>query len=241
VVAVEALAPELGRSVLLMREIPGIALSGIADEGAARAAARGAGRDAAVMNATPVDGFGWIVRDGRRWPPKGETATYGAFAREGIPPEREHRERLLSGLFSAGELDALDEVVADAVPRPLERGSLSHGDLDVTAIHVHDGSYAGLIDFSELRGGEPEFDLGHFLLHDQETNPISLFADFLAGYREVAAADPDVDRVRRVAILVGLRQLCGSLGRGVPRSWFTRFRAAQLLNLLEGRPACAPR
>lgn len=241
VVYVEACAPELDRSVLVMREVPGTPLAVVRDESVARRVARQAGHDAAVINSVPVDGFAWIRRDRPRWPPVGEIASYHEFARAGIPEGLAERHCLLTGLFTVGELEALDELVHNERTRDLQRGSLAHGDLDVTAIYVNEGAYSGIIDFSELRGGEPEFDLGHFLLHDEETNPTTLFAAFYEGYCEVAQTEPDLAQVRRVAILLGLRQLCGWLRRDLPRSWLAEFRAAQLVNLLEHKPACAPR
>lgn len=241
VVYVEQLASELQRSVLVMREVPGIPLALVTDPDVARDAARHAGRDAAAMNAVPVNGFGWIHRSAPVWPPRSPIPDYHAFASENIPDGVEERRQLLHGLFEDHELEALDDVILTEGRRPLDQASLAHGDLDVTAIYVNEGAYSGLIDLGELRGGEPEFDLGHFLLHDQETNSISLFDAFRRGYDEAHAGDLDDDQIRRVAILVGLRQLCRSEARGLQRSWFAKFRAAQLLNLLEGKPACAPR
>ena len=241
VVAVERNAGELDRSLLLMTEIPGRPLAEVTDPGIARRAAYCAGRDAALLNSLTVDGFGWIDWSDPTWPPKGPRPSYGEFAREFIPTDVAERHALLHGLFADHDLGALDDVIAAQEGRELDRGTLSHGDLDVTAVYVHQGEYAGLIDFSELRGGEPEFDCAHFLLHDQETNPIALSDAFFEGHAEVAGASAPLALVRQVAILVGLRQLCRAEGRGVPRSFLTHFRVAQLLNLLEGRPACAPR
>ncbi len=241
VVAVERRTPELDRSLLLMTEIPGEPLSEVRDPELARHAARRAGRDAALLNSLAVDGFGWIDWTTPSWPPKGPVSRYADFAHEFIPADLGERHALLDGLFGEHELDALDDVIASQATRRLGHGTLSHGDLDVTAIYVHEGEYSGLIDFGELRGGEPEFDRAHFLLHDQETNPVRLSDAFLEGHAEVSGSTAPMALLRQVAILVGLRQLCRAEARGVPRSFLTQFRVAQLLNLLEGRPACEPR
>jgi len=88
-----------------------------------------------------------------------------------------------------------------------------HGDFDTTPIFQVDGRYSGLIDFGEIRGTEPLFDLGHFLLHDQESMPLPLFDDLLAGYAEVVALSAGHEElVRGSAILLGLRQLARWLG-----------------------------
>lgn len=240
VVTVEPKDQELDRSLLLMTEIPGVPLSRVTDRDIAARAARRAGRDAGRLNSLVVDGFGWIDWTTPAWPPKGPIAGYADFAREFIPADLDERQRLLDGLFAERDLAALNAVIASQQTRGLDRGTLSHGDLDVTAIYVNGGEYSGLIDFGELRGGEPEFDRAHFLLHDQETNPIALSDAFFQGHDEVTGSATPTELVRQVAILVGLRQLCYAEGRGAPRSFLTEFRVAQLLNLLDGRPACAP-
>jgi Phosphotransferase enzyme family len=97
--------------------------------------------------------------------------------------------------------------------RDLDGTQLAHGDFDTTPILQVDGRYRGLIDFGEIRGAEPLFDLGHFLLHDQEHTPIPLLDDLLAGYGEVVPLlDGHEELVRRSAAVLGLRQLARRLG-----------------------------
>ncbi len=107
------------------------------------------------------------------------------------------------------------------------------------------GRYSGIIDFGELRGADAYFDLGHFLLHDQDIRSGSLFEPFLSGYLEVRGlADEYRDRIRGSAILSGLRQLSlwlGPLRGGKATDPLVRFRRAQLLNLLEHKPPASPR
>jgi Ser/Thr protein kinase RdoA (MazF antagonist) len=116
-------------------------------------------------------------------------------------------------LFSASELDRLWSLVACERHRELGGAWLAHGDFDTTAIFQADGRYTGLIDFGEIRGTEPLFDLGHCLLHDQEPRPIPLLDDLLGGYGEVVALpDGYQELVHRSAVLLGLRQLARWLG-----------------------------
>ena len=57
------------------------------------------------------------------------------------------------------------------------------------------------------------FDLGHFHLHDQETNPAVLLPALLRGYQRVQTLAQDHQHlIRRSAILLGLRQLGRWLG-----------------------------
>jgi Ser/Thr protein kinase RdoA (MazF antagonist) len=144
----------------------------------------------------------------------------------------------LAALFSAAELDRLWEVVTSERRRELRGARLAHGDFDTTAIFQGGGRYSGLIDFGEIRGTEPLFDLGHFLLQDQESMPIPLLGGVLAGYSDVAALpDGHEELVRRSAVLLGLRQLARWLGpfRNLrPDHPAATGRAAQLRRILVG-------
>jgi hypothetical protein len=74
-----------------------------------------------------------------------------------------------------------------------------------------------------VRGADPLFDLGHFLLHDRELLPWSLFNELHDGYREVNTVPSNFcEAVRTSAILLGLRQL----GRWIApeRGWGTEHR-----------------
>lgn len=116
--------------------------------------------------------------------------------------------------------------------RELAGATLAHGDFDATQIFQVDGDYRGLIDFGEIRGTEPLFDVGHFYLWDRESMP--LLEDLLAGYGEVAALPPGHEElVGRSATLLGLRQLARWLGP--PRSLRPNH------PLVSGRVACLRR
>jgi aminoglycoside phosphotransferase (APT) family kinase protein len=210
VVHVEPFDQDLGRSVLLMGEIAGAPLALCRDERAARRVAHVAGAELAVLNGVGVQGFGWVQRRAPVWPLRGIFRDYGEFVGSYLP---DPWPGPLAALFSASELDWLGELVANERRRELDGARLAHGDFDTTPIFQADGRYTGLIDFGEIRGTEPLFDLGHFLLHDQESTPIPLVLDLLAGYGEVVALpDGHEELVRRSAILLGLRQLARWLG-----------------------------
>ena len=151
----------------------------------------------------------------------------------------------LAGAFTAGELDALRDVIDRERQRPASQGHLAHGDLDATHIWLdRHGRYAGIIDFGEMRGADRHFDLGHFLLHDSTARSVPLFEDFLAGYVQVAALTGDHrDLIRRSAISSGLRQLSlwvGPARNDSPVSDRARTRITQLRSLLAGIPPAAP-
>ncbi len=52
-----------------------------------------------------------------------------------------------------------------------DQARLAHGDFDTTHIYEKNCRYSGIIDFGEIRGAEPLYDLGHFQLHDGERLP----------------------------------------------------------------------
>jgi aminoglycoside phosphotransferase (APT) family kinase protein len=241
VVHVEAEPGDLDRSFLIVAAIPGrsLASDGLGEH--ARCAVRAAGRDVALVNAMEVAGFGWLRRDGSPGL-RAELASYADFVASDLPRQW---PGWLAGAFTTGELDALRAVVDQERHRPTVQAYLAHGDFDVTHIWLDDQArYAGIIDFGEMRGADRYFDLGHFLLHDGATLSVPLFDDFLSGYAEAAPLAGDHrDRIRRSAIMSGLRQLSLWLGRGrneSPASDRARRRATQLRNLLAGKPPGSP-
>lgn len=241
VVAAEAAPNELPLSYLIVTEIPGSSLAFAGTDDEARRAARLAGRDTAIINSVPVAGFGWIQRNGAQ-PLTAELAGYDDFVVSYLP---ENWPGWLAGVFDSRHLAALESLIDAESRRSLDHGHLAHGDLDVTHIYVHAGAYSGIIDFGEMRGTDPYFDLGHFQLHDGETRAAHLFDSFLAGYGEVTAL-PEHHReaIRVSAILLGLRQLSlwlGPLRNSSPTSRPARRRAAELANLLEHKPAAQRR
>ena len=178
VVHVEARPGDLDRSFLIVSAAAGRSVAGHGTDEQARRAARAAGRDAAVINALEVEGFGWLRRDGLPGL-RAELGSYADFVVSDLPGRW---PGWLAGAFTAAELDALQAVAGQERQRPVPRALLAHGDLDATHIWVDDhGRYAGIIDFGEMRGADRHLDLGHFLLHDRAARSVPLFEDFLAG------------------------------------------------------------
>ena len=246
VVHAEAGPGDLGRSFLIVTALAGQSLASHGTDEQARRAVRAAGRDAALINTVEVDGFGWLRRDGRPGL-RAELASYAGFVASDLPGRW---PGWLAGVFTAGELDALQAIVGQERQRPQRRGHLAHGDLDATHIWLdRHGRYAGIIDFGEMRGADRHFDLGHFLLHDRDSRSVPLFEDFLAGYAgatdtgyagATALTAERRDLIRRSAILAGLRQLSLWLSPArnePPTSNRAQRRATQLRNLLTRRPS----
>lgn len=202
VVYVEAFNADIGRSIMITTEVRGTALA----DTAARSVLAEAGADLAVLNQVPVDGFGFVRRRGRRWPLQAEHATYPPYLTSYLPRPWPGP---LAALFATPVLDAIEGMLEHERDRPPARAVLAHGDFDTTHIfHTGDG-YTGLIDFGEIRGTEPLFDLGHFHLYDRDARLPAL----LDGYQRVQPLPADHGRaIQRSAVLLALRQLCRWLG-----------------------------
>lgn len=198
--------PELDRSAALTARMAGVPLNEF--DGDATDALRWAGHDLARINAIPVRGYGWVdfvVGDDRHL--VAEHPTRSAWAVE----YRAAVETVIAaGAIPIGRRRALAEMVrlwADVSDDGASR--LAQGDFDGNHIYVDPvaGAYQGLIDFGEIRGADPLYDLGHMLLNAGQ----AAFDGIVAGYREVALVD--LAAVRQQAIAIATRALAIQLGR----------------------------
>ena len=194
----------VGRSVMITTEIKGRAI-GRSDVGAELPdILRAAGRDVALLNQVPVQGFGWIRRD----LPK-DLALRGE-----VPTEREFMladfERSLSTLQftteSSGQIDRIRDLVRNQAPLlDARHAHLAHGDLDLTHIYCQDGQYTGIIDLGEIRGTGPYYDLGHFRFHDGELLTTKALPYLVEGYQEITPLPSDADqRIALASLLIGV-------------------------------------
>lgn len=236
VVRYEAAPPELDRSVTLTTAIPGHPV----DPGTAPDAVfRAAGRALAQVNALPVRGFGWVERvEGDRlvaaYPTRaGWVAEYGAAAATVIA----------SGLIPSHLERALDAAIVAWAARPDEgRAALAHGDFDESHIFVtgqgEDQAFSGIIDFGEIRGADPLYDLGHAFLLTGNAVRARVMRGLLAGYARAArgargaVVPPDAgNEIRLQALAIGTRWLAIMLDR--PPGDFRAQLATSLAELLE--------
>ncbi len=192
------------RSVMITTAIAGTQIDR-ADPGTnARNILRAAGRDLAVLNHVPVDGFGWIKRDA-----PGDTQL-----RADLPTER---DMMLAGFESAlrilgktalaaTDCDRLRDVVHGHIALlDATRAYLAHGDFDVTHIFCDARRYTGIIDLGEIKGAGPYYDLGHFRFHDGEALPGTVLPYLLEGYQELVPLPSDADRrIALASLLIGV-------------------------------------
>lgn len=230
VVYVEPFNAALGRSVMITTEVRGQSLEHAPSLEAARAVARRAGEELALVNQVEVQGFGFVRRDEMSWPLVAEFSDYADFVSSYLA---DPWPGALSSLFDPSDLSALETLVEAERSRTLGSGQLAHGDFDVTQIFHVGGHYAGLIDFGEMRGAEPLFDLGHFLLHDCETYPEPLIGHLISGYQEISPLPADFTLgILQSGILLGLRQLCRWMARYPSPTGASIRRALRLKEML---------
>jgi hypothetical protein len=88
-----------------------------------------------------------------------------------------------------------------------------------------------VIDFGEIRGAEPHFDLAYFLVQDAAED---MLGEVIAGYAEITAVPDDLEaRLQRSATVIVATQLCRwidrdgieALDRPSGRWWLYRLRA----------------
>jgi aminoglycoside phosphotransferase len=210
IVHVEPFNADIGRSTLITTQVPGVSLTEISSPTVAAAVVEEAGVDLALINQLPVDGFGFVRRRGHGWPLQAEYADYSSFVVSLLP---QPWPGPLASLFTTHTLAAIEDAIDQERARPRSQAMLAHGDFDATAIFCADGHYTGLIDFGEIRGAEPLFDLGHFHLQDQEAHGAALLPALLRGYQRIGTLPADREQsLERSAILLGLRQLSRWLG-----------------------------
>jgi aminoglycoside phosphotransferase (APT) family kinase protein len=166
-----------------------------------------AGRDLAIINSIPVRHFGWIRRDSCEVTSlEAEFPTYRTFIFEHL---EEDLAFLGEHVLDIREVKAIWEIIDrfDAWLN-IEQARLVHGDFDATHIYQEQGRYTGIIDFGEIRGEDPFYDLGHFQMHDGELLPAQMLPYLLAGYRDIVQLPPDYkQRIHFSSLLIALRAL----------------------------------
>lgn len=223
VVTYDPFAPEIGRSIMVVRQVPGKPLSNAAERRQAEAVATEAGRQLATINQVVVDGFGWITRGPVPvWPLQGELASQRHF----VLSDLDERGEVLAGL-TVGERDGVEAAIDGELDHTVHQGKLAHGDLDPTHIFHIASHLTGIIDLGEIRGTSWYYDLAHFYLRDGELLGFGLFGHLVHGYEEVTPLPGDVQALLRgAAILITVRELC---------RWHRRFGGQALASRLGRR------
>lgn len=225
----------LQRSIMVTTEIPGTALTRSSLGNDSQSILDKAGQCLAIINAIPVDGYGWVRRESSASPPAGleaELADYRSFIAESID---RHLETLRSHALSQIEIDKLERI-AHKYRNGIDPGPavLAHGDFDASHIFQKGGRFAGIIDFGEIRGTDRWYDLGHFRLHDGEQLPSGLYRWLLAGYRQARPEQAgDDERIVFASLLIATRSLARAIAKNSTNSAYRAFLLRSLRRDLE--------
>ena len=194
-------------SVMITTEIKGTSIAHNGRQSGLPEILREAGRDIALFNSVPVDGFGWI----RRNAPTDEGLRASLTTeRELMLSDLDHALDELGGALVGLELarSIRDVVGAETSVLDALQAHLAHGDLDATHLFSHNGLYTGLIDLGEIRGTGQYYDLGHVRFHDGEMLPTIMLPYLLEGYQEITPLPPDADeRISLASLLIGIEFL----------------------------------
>lgn len=212
--------PFVQRSVMITEALPGHSLKSESNPGIIRNVLRAAGREVALINTVAVHGYGWIDRS-ETTTLRGERATfsdfYGADLAYGL-------SRLSAFGFAAAEIASIRSAL-DALLARIQTSDarLVHGDLDTSHIfHTH-GVYSGLIDFGEIMGNHPLYDLALFHFYDDLPPENGAFNALLEGYGEITPlAQDDLDTIERVTLLFGIWKIVQQDRRAVRRDIFIK-------------------
>ncbi|MWV46327.1 phosphotransferase [Paenibacillus sp. HJL G12] len=200
-----------GMSVMLVREIPGSLVGDDLSMGEFERVLREAGKQLAVINQVPVEGFGW-VRRGRNEGARnlvGEKNGIGDFIAEHLTEDLHFLSGNLLSIAEAARIQDILKLGASLMSRHESR--LVHGDFDDSHIFQQFGKYKGIIDFGEIQGNSPLYDLGHYKLHDGQR--YSGFKALSEGYQEVESLTAeDLLEIELWALWIGVRRL-GIVGR----------------------------
>ncbi|WP_161601364.1 phosphotransferase family protein [Paenibacillus luteus] len=199
----------LGMSLMLVKEILGSPIEDFPPLVGYEDILCKAGQQLAVLNRIQVDGFGSIKR--------------GKEVCGNILKGEHHSLQEYIYAFFDEDLYLLSENVfhrdvAIQIKNTINTGlalmirhpsCLNHGDFDDSHIFYHNGNFTGIIDFGEMQGNSPFYDLGHFKLHDGQHGQLAAGYPSLAeGYNKVRSLTND-DRIEidLWALWIGVRRL----------------------------------
>jgi aminoglycoside phosphotransferase (APT) family kinase protein len=199
----------LGMSLMLVKEILGSSIEDYPPLVGNEDILCKAGQQLAVLNQIQVDGFGWIKR--------GKESCGNILQGEHLSLQEYIYACFDEDLFLLSE-DVFHRDVAIQIKTTITNGlalmvrhpsCLNHGDFDDSHIFSHNGNFTGLIDFGEMQGNSPFYDLGHFKLHDGQHGQLSASYPSLAiGYNEVRSlTNDDQIEIDLWALWIGVRRL----------------------------------
>lgn len=190
------------RSVMVTTEILGTAVGDGKDYSTLRDVLIQAGRELAIINSVPVDGFGWVRRDSEQVDRlQGEHASCAAWLQQDTEPAIAALQH--AGVVGKKDAQALHDALQQANTLFADQPAhLAHGDFDPTHIFHDHGTYTGIIDWGEIRGTPRWYDVGHFAIESSDLLP-----DLLDGYRSTTLLTADDWRhIHTWSLLIAVRR-----------------------------------
>lgn len=196
----------LGMSIMLVKEVLGSNIEDSPSIDEFENILFKAGKQIAIINQVRVDGFGWIKR--------GNEECVHILQGEKESLQDTIFEFLDEDLFLLSE-KVFHKDVTSQIRSTLNNGTtlmlrhpsyLIHGDFDDSHIFSHNGNFTGIIDFGEIQGSSPLYDLGHYKLHDGQR--YSGYKFLSKGYSEVRYLSYDDQlEIDLWALWIGVRRL----------------------------------
>lgn len=198
-----------GMSFMVVGEIPGGNLIHCDSQPIYEDVLLQAGKQLALINQVSVDGFGFIKRnrEEKEGLLQGEQTSLHDYLHEILD---EMLVLLPENAFSRGEVFQISNLLKEGA-NLLGRHEpcLVHGDFDDDHIFFHNQRFTGIIDFGEIQGSSPFYDLGHYKLHDGQHNLMTGgFHSLAMGYNEITELSyDDYTEIDLWALWIGVRRL----------------------------------
>lgn len=196
----------IGMSIMIVKEILGSNIEDCPSIEQYENILYHAGQQLAVINQVPVEGYGWIARSSNQH----EHVLQG----EKLLLQDHIYDHLDADLLVLSENVLLKDVISSIISI-LENGRilmlrhqshLIHGDFDDSHIFAHQGKFTGIIDFGEIQGNSPLYDLGHYKLHDGQS--YIGYPSLAKGYNKVRQLSYDDQiEIDLWALWIGVRRL----------------------------------
>ena len=219
VVAMEHQNRDTGLSLMITEEIPGRSVQDLEPGKSLPGILQEAGRQLALLHQVPVEGFGWIDRSCHNRL-KGEHATFRAYLEEYMDEDLKALECYDFTSQQRKQYAKWMEEALQVLDTP--RAVLVHGDFDISHIFHWDGRFTGFIDFGEIRGCNPLFDLGTLLWTDDSPEKI-FYRSVCEEYGQVRPIEAEMHcAVSLMALYQLLRFLSRKKDTGAKEFWYRK-------------------
>lgn len=208
-----------GLSMMLVDEILGTSIEENIPQTNLRDILYEAGYQLALIHNISVDGFGWIDRK-HYSSLKGEKENFNEYFCEYLDKDL---QTLSQYPFSDKEILEITDLMKKAKKiLNVKNAVLVHGDFDISHIFHSAGTYSGIIDFGEIRGNNPLFDLATFIGFYQDR---AQYSYLLEGYSKIKTlTSEDLYSAELMALFILLRFLCKKVNSNSSKHWYRQIK-----------------